>query len=119
MPFNSDVDGAFIKGTENFRLGQDLAYDSSYLGTTIVAPIGFVTNFANIPPFMRWYIDTDAPEIRAPSVIHDWLYKIQTYPKHKADAILREAMLSCGASRTKSFLAYLGVSLIGRYKPQV
>jgi hypothetical protein len=116
MPFLTELQGKFERETENFTLTADLVY--SYVDkitgiSIIVAPKGFITNFANIPRFLRWYIDTDAPEIRDAAVIHDYNYSTNIHSRTLCDTILRNTMVELGASKTKAYLAYLGVRLCG------
>lgn len=117
MPFLSNLEGEFIRGTDNFKLHEDLSYryiynsGQSYL--TFLVPKGFITNFANIPKFMRWYIDTDDPLIRDAAVIHDYNYSTMKYGRKLCDKILRTAVLELGASKFKAYIIYLGVRIGG------
>lgn len=43
-------------------------------GDTITVPVGFETDFATVPRFLRWLINTYGPYTRA-AVLHDWLLK--------------------------------------------
>lgn len=41
-------------------------------GQTFTVPIGFVTDFASVPRFLRWLVEPYGPYTRA-AVLHDWL----------------------------------------------
>jgi hypothetical protein len=69
--------------------GYDVGAEDS--GDHIGVAIGFQTDFATIPrPF--WIILPKWGRYGNATVIHDWLYWLQTRPRREADAILLEAM---------------------------
>jgi hypothetical protein len=111
--FTTSVEGYFIKGTINFKLTQTLLFKSEVLGKTVIVFTGFITNFASIPRFLLWYINTSSPEIRDAAVVHDYLYVNKLGTRLNADKVLREGMLELGASKTKAYLAFLAVRLFG------
>ena len=39
---------------------------------TFVIPAGYITDFATVPKFLRWLIETYGPYTRA-AIVHDWL----------------------------------------------
>ena len=93
---------AFRSSAQLYQLEEDFGFRSS-LGD-IVAPAGFLTDFASVPALTKAYLDDDSPAILFGSVIHDWLYtrggvlEKLTLPRLQADAILREAMLASVAA---------------------
>jgi hypothetical protein len=117
MPFLSNLEGEFIRGTDNFKLTAHLSYryfynyGQSYL--SFLVPRGFITNFANIPKCMRWYIDTDDPLIRDGAVVHDYNYTTMKYSRKLCDEILRTACMELGSSKFKAYIIYLGVRIGG------
>lgn len=87
---------------ERWELLIDLVYQTdlpAFRGKQIVAPKGFVTDFASIPQVAQSFISKTGPWDR-PAVIHDWLYKQAgfiegfdfEYTREDADEILREGM---------------------------
>lgn len=103
-----------------FEVASPFAYESALLKTAIVVPASFVTDFASVPRATKAYLDGDAPQILYPSVIHDWLYRMGgslpdglCYTRQEADAVLREAMLACGARWTQAAVVYAAVRVGG------
>lgn len=102
-----------------YLLRETLVYRSAILGE-IVVPIGTVTDFASIPAAALWYVDDDSPVILYPSVVHDYLYSLggrlpdgRTYTRAQADAVLREAMVKCGARLSQAEVVFRAVSWFG------
>lgn len=85
----------------------------------ITVPAGFITDFASIPGFAKWYVDDDSPEILGAAVVHDFVYSRRGLmdgiglTRRDADTLLREAMLASGASRAKAWIVYHSVRLGG------
>lgn len=86
---------------------------------TITVPVGFTSDFASIPRFAKWYVDDDEPDIVRAAVVHDFIYSrrgllaSRGLSRGDADAILKDAMLSSGASETKAFIVWAAVRLGG------
>lgn len=101
-----------------FELSEDFGYDSELLGPLVVRA-GFITDFASIPKPALWYVDGDDPCIAFGSVIHDYLYSCSgitpsgNFTRQQADALLREAMLICGASTLQAATVYAAVRFGG------
>lgn len=92
-----------------------------YLGShpgeeQVVVPQGFVTDFATVPSFMRWYVNNWGRHGNA-AVIHDWLYWEQTersgYSRADADQIFKDGMVVLGVGSTRRTLLYWAVRLFG------
>lgn len=87
------------------------------LGDKINVPKGFKTNFASVPSLVKFYIDDDDWQIRAPSVVHDYLYSRESddlgFSRKQADEILLEAMVGLGMRKTKALLIYYILRLFG------
>ncbi len=103
-----------------YKLVDRLVYLPKLFGFgIIIVPCGFETDFASVPRFLRLFIDNDDGDIRAAAVLHDYLYSKQSSRKYshidrkQADDILREAMLSSGALKTRAYSAWLAVRLFG------
>lgn len=86
-------------------------------GDYYVVPVGFETDLASVPWFMRWLIAPDASYIRSASVLHDYLYSLKSteyhVPRREADRIFYFAMRSKGATRTFALMAYTAVRVFG------
>ncbi len=101
-----------------FQLTEDFAFTSSAFGRIVVST-GFVTDFASIPTWAQFWMDDDAPEILFGSVIHDFIYANlgitpeRQFSRAEADAVLREAMLDCGASSLRANIVYNAVRVGG------
>lgn len=78
-------------GKKWWQLTRPLIYYSEIAGLTIIAPKGFVTDFASVPrfPVAYWLFGSKA---NAPAVIHDRLYRFGDVPRILADRIFNEAM---------------------------
>ena len=114
MKFLSEVEGAFIRGTVNFKFSQPLVFKSDVYEKLLEIPIGFVTNFASIPGILLWFIDVISPEIRDGAAVHDYLYVNKIGSREMADLVLLECMIDLGASKTTAYLVFIGVRLGGR-----
>lgn len=95
-----------------FEVTEDFIYVSDLFGT-IVVKAGFITDFASIPAFARWWIDGDAPEILYPSVVHDWAYKTKFISRIEADTLIKEAMIVCDAGTIHANVVFNAVRLGG------
>ena len=90
--------------------GYDVGAEDS--GDHIGVAIGFQTDFATIPrPF--WVILPKWGRYGNATVIHDWLYWLQTRPRREADAILLEAMGVLGVTSLVKVAIYWAVRLFG------
>jgi hypothetical protein len=78
---------------EVFKLHEDLIYYSELLGTDIIVPKGFETDFASVPrlPFIYSLFGDRAHH---ESVIHDYLYRTLPHicTREQADKVFLEAM---------------------------
>ena len=99
-----------------YLLTSRLSYITS-LGDKIIVPKGFKTNFASVPRLAKFYIDDDDWQIRAPSVVHDYLYSAESaelgFTRKQADEVLLEAMMGLGMRKTKALLIYFVLRLFG------
>lgn len=83
-------------------------------GTHITVPSGFETDFASVPRaftamFPRW------DDYGLASVVHDWLYWIQTMQRPHADWLFREAMECCDVAQWKRQTLYSAVRAFGAF----
>lgn len=85
-----EVEDRSHDGRGTWKLLQPLAFQSDVAGKTIVAPAGFVTDYASVPrvPFAYWIAGDRA---HPAAVIHDWLYTSHLVDRATADAVLEEA----------------------------
>lgn len=92
---------------DSWVLMDDLAYKAND-GRSIVAPRGFITDFASVPQFLWWWT---APWGRHgfAGIVHDWLYYIQDVSRADADALFREIMGKLGVRPTKAWLMWVAV----------
>jgi len=99
-----------------YLLTSRLSYITN-LGDKIHVPKGFKTNFASVPRLAKFYIDDDDWQIRAPSVVHDYLYSAESaelgFTRKQADEVLLEAMMGLGMRKTKALLIYFVLRLFG------
>lgn len=82
----------------------------------VTVPRGFVTDFATVPAFLRWYVNNWGMHGNA-AVIHDWLYWEQTarsgYNREEADQILLDGMVVLGVGSLRRNLIFWAVRLFG------
>jgi len=82
----------------------------------IQVPKGFVTDFATVPFFLRWYVNNWGRHGNA-AVIHDWLYWEQSsrtnYSRAESDQIFRDGMVVLGVGSTRRALIYWTVRAFG------
>jgi len=81
-------------------------------GDKIIAPRGFITDLASIPRPFRGVFNVNGL-LRAPAVLHDWLYCSQRYSRAEADAIFLEAMEARGMDRATRYAVYATVRAFG------
>ena len=113
-----------IPNTNTYQLDRPYIYIDELTDTIIIAPRGFITNFASIPSCLKWVIDDNDYRIRSASVTHDFLYsKESTYlgmTRKQADKALKYNMKKLGASWVTRNLVYCSVRAAGfmHYKKQ-
>lgn len=82
----------------------------------IEVPAGYLSDLASVPRLARRLVDPQAPNMRRPSVLHDYLYTHQThrFTKAEADQIFYEALLEEGMGQLLAWLMWQAVRLGGR-----
>jgi hypothetical protein len=105
-------------GSQHYKLREPFVCVSQAFGT-ITVPTFFLSNFASIPAAALWYMDDDAPEILFGSLVHDYIYAMEgvtperEFTRREADELLRDAMLSCGATRSQAAVVFAAVRVFG------
>jgi hypothetical protein len=114
--FKSKLKIEAVPREDFYLLTSHLSYITN-LGDKIIVPKGFKTNFASVPRLAKFYIDDDDWQIRAPSVVHDYLYSAESvelgFTRKQADGVLFEAMVGLGMRKTKALLIYYTLRLFG------
>jgi hypothetical protein len=93
-------------------LVRPLIYESNLLGSDVIVPVGFSTDFASVPQLL-WNIVPPLGRYGDAAIVHDYLYRTQTTDRATADAIFLEAMEAKGCRWTQSRLIYYAVRLFG------
>jgi hypothetical protein len=106
-----------VAAMKNFRDGQNYMLMDEVRctfpsGAEVRVPRGFVTDFASIPFYLRWLLDSNGPYGTA-AVVHDFLYWDQSCGKAAADRAFRRAMEQAGVSSALSTAMYTAVTLFG------
>ncbi len=70
-----------------------------------VVPIGLATNFANVPPVLRWIIKPYGDHGRS-AIVHDYLYWTQPGSRRDADVAFYELMKMNGVHPVKRNIMY-------------
>lgn len=109
--FKSDL---FLKATVpgKWQLSKPLIWQGS-LG--VFVPVGFETDLASLPPFVRPFIDRNG-KTRRPAIIHDYLYQTAIHTgvsRKNADLTFLDAMKFEGVGLTKRALIYRAVRMFG------
>jgi hypothetical protein len=124
VQFDGELDVRYIDGHGwrvldpfTFRLGEPDGPEFVTVG------IGFVTDFASIPFFLKGLWPSPGGAWDKPAVIHDCLYKARTVShingshriidRAEADAIFREAMTATNTRVTAKNAIYAGVRIGG------
>lgn len=94
-----------------YRLLSPLVYHSKLFGT-IVAPHGYVTDLASVPRLPFAYLLAGGKASEA-GIIHDWLYSSHQLTREQSDAVLREAIMVMGYSKTLANTMWLAVRVGG------
>lgn len=81
-------------------------------GEKIIVPRGYITDLASIPRVFRNVFNVNGP-LRAPAVLHDWLYSSQRFTRALSDQILLEAMEARGMDRVERYAIYSAVRTFG------
>jgi hypothetical protein len=118
--FMSPLDTRKI-GDRRWLLIDDLVYQTAILGSILVVPRGFQTDFASIPS----YVGSLFPIVGAydpAAVVHDAGYggAVTTQDgqrinliKEWSDRLFHEAMLACGVSPMRAWIMYRAVAAFG------
>ena len=94
------------------RLAVDLRYTARD-GRLYVVPLGFESNLASVPWWLRWLIAKHGPW-NACAVLHDWLYGQLDCSRFMADAIFRESMVCKGVGWFRRVIFFYALRIGGR-----
>lgn len=92
----------------NFVLVNSMFYEVKRTGQMITVPAGFVTDFASVPWYGRWFINVLGKH-SIPAIVHDYLYWEQRCTRDEADAILQEAMGEYSSSSIDQTVVFYAV----------
>jgi hypothetical protein len=81
-------------------------------GDKLIVPRGYITDLASIPRPLRAVFDINGL-MRAPAVLHDWLYSSQRYSRAECDAVFLEALEARGVPKAERYAIYSGVRAFG------
>ncbi|MFT3995962.1 MAG: DUF1353 domain-containing protein [Asticcacaulis sp.] len=97
------------EGRKLYTLSDEFPYCDKLTGKVVVVPKWFRTDFASVPWFGQFAVNTNGPTIRA-AIVHDWLYAIGEAGKRQdADDIFYRAMRKWGVSEIEARIAYNAV----------
>ena len=96
-----------------------LSYKDELLGDmTLEFPVGYMTDFGSVPPFLRGIVSHDSREMLVASLAHDYLYQSyylelgETATKRgwrHANRVFLQLLQEAGMPKWKAMIAYLGV----------
>ena len=78
----------------------------------ITVPVGFITDFASIPP-LAWMVATKLGPWNRPAILHDYLYFSATFDRKTADLLFLAAMRDRRVVWWRRMLMYLAVRIGG------
>ncbi len=116
---DDELDLKFLDG-RSWELRTELRfYQTEDIGSEIVVPVGFVTDFGSVPRIFWNLIDPYGKPAKA-YIVHDFLYRVghpkppkNRFTRAQSDAILRDAMRVLGVSALERYVVWLGVRLGG------
>lgn len=82
-------------------------------GEAINIPMNFTTDYSSIPVFASWIVRWSRVDIAG--VVHDYVYRIKKYSRHRADAIWYKVAISGEhrANRLQAIVCWAGLRLFG------
>jgi hypothetical protein len=89
---------------------EQLVYQSALYPDLIVVPGGFKTDFASIPRIFTPIHPKDGKH-RLAAVVHDYLCRLEGFPRKLADKIFYEAMIVLGVRKTRRMAFYIAVRI--------
>jgi hypothetical protein len=117
-PLDVQILDATRDGRVTAKLLEPFSYEAQSAGgvDTIVAPAGFVTDFASVP-WGAWNLEPPLGDAAKAAVIHDYLYATRgldgRYGRAEADGIFRQALEAAGVPAWKRWLLWAAVRLGG------
>src|SRR4030095_14824315 len=103
----------FVDG-RNWIVRQPLTYKIGISNYSVTVPLGFVTDFASIPPALQSIIQQNGPYL-LPAVVHDYLYWKQTCTRAQSDQILLLAMIENNVRAIHRIAIYEAVKAAGSF----
>jgi hypothetical protein len=98
----------------NWIVKQPLIYRVGISQDSIIVPVGFVTDFASIPPALQSLIQQNGPYL-LPAVVHDYLYWMQTCTRDQSDRLLLLGMIENEVSKFDRQAIYNAVRAAGSF----
>jgi hypothetical protein len=108
VDFRPFVDGA------HWIVRQPMTYRIGNSQDTVTVPIGFVTDFASIPPALQSIIRQNGLYL-LPAVVHDYLYWTQSCTRAQADQIFLIAMTENAVGAVHRTALYQAVNVAGGF----
>jgi hypothetical protein len=107
-------------GTKEWVLTDDLVFNfpnpvevkckgQVYTLDTLVAPQGAHTDGASAPQFLWRVAPPMTGDHAEPSVMHDYIYRTEMFPRYVCDVAYRLMLMSNGVGTVKSNVMYAGV----------
>lgn len=101
------------EGRTTAAVSRAFLYDHPASGARIVVPVGYITDFASIPPVARMAFPPFGRHAKA-AVLHDWLYAVgEPNRKWFADQVFRDAMMELQVDPERRDIMYQAVHLFG------
>ena len=104
-----------MKSDSIWILDEPLIYHSDKLGSDIIIPRGFETDFASVPRVPVIY-SLWGDRVHREPVLHDYLYRtdsVPVVPRKIADYLFREALIATGKPFYISHCMWAGVRIGG------
>lgn len=118
MPFVGSLQLEEISESDEFKLLKEIDYLSNAASILVRVPVGFRTDLASIPPFLRPFFNRNGKSKKA-AVVHDFLYSLDVdainrgLSRETCDALFYEALIECGVSEFAALMYFCGVRALG------
>jgi len=115
MPFDRNVSGGWVVGTNLFKLDEVLSYYSPRLGRTFTAQPDFITDFSSVPR-IAWTALGVLPtsyQVRRAGVTHDMLYRSGIVIRTLADQLFYDMIREEGLGYIRSQLCWQALRMFG------
>jgi hypothetical protein len=111
MPFRTVLRTESLRGTDRYKLTDELVYET-HKEDIVIVPEGFITDFASVPVLFRGFFPK-AGKYKDAAVVHDYLYQYPRGNRKAMDALFSQAMADLKVNWFRRAIIYRAVRLGG------